>query len=107
MPAVWFAVLSVVTDGGVTTNPVPANEPTVTTSVLDPVSAVTGLMMTVEARPGPLTVLQVRVTLLGVAVSRLTAFMVPVKVVSANSTRNARALWLLNAGKFIFIILFS
>ena len=106
MPAAWFVVLRVVTVGEVTTSP-PVNEPTVTTSVLDPASGVTGFRVTVAARPGPVTVLQVRVTLLGVATSRLTACMVPAKVVSANNKIDARAPWLLNAGKFIFFILFS
>jgi hypothetical protein len=98
-------VLRTVTDGGVTTTP-PVNEPTVTVIVLPVVSKVTGLMITVAAAPGPVVVLQVRVTLLGVAVSRLTACMVPAKEVSASNERIARALWLFNAGKFMWTILF-
>ena len=101
MPADWFPVLSVVTEGGVTTSPVPANVPTVTTRVLAKVSGVTGFSVTVAARPGPVTVLQVSVTVAGVATSKFTACMFPAKIVSADNPISACVLRLLNAGKFI------
>jgi hypothetical protein len=71
-PAVWLAVLSVVTDGAVTVMPVPT-EPKVTTSVALPVKGVTGLTTTFTAVLGPVVVLQVSVTVAGVAVRRSTA----------------------------------
>jgi hypothetical protein len=61
-------VLSVVVAGAVTTRPAPT-EPKVTTIVLDPESAVTGLTTTVADGPGPVTVLHVSATVLGVTVS--------------------------------------
>lgn len=72
MPAVELLELRVLTEGVVTTRPVPI-ETAVTTSVLEPVRAVIGLTITFAAVPGPVAVLQVRVTEPGVAVKRFTA----------------------------------
>ena len=71
-PAAEFAELSVVTNGEVTTRPVPI-EPADTTSVLEPVKAVIGLTITFTAVLGPVAVLQVRLTVPGVAVRTFTA----------------------------------
>ena len=73
---VWFA-------GAVTTTP-PVRAPTVTAMVVDPVRAVVDLTAIVAEGPGPLAVLQVRDTVLGVAVRA--AWSMPEPAVSAINT---------------------
>jgi hypothetical protein len=93
IPAVWFVVFNVVTDGAVTTNPVPT-DPNVTASVLEPVNGVTGLTITFAAVPGPVAVLQVRETVAGVAVRRSAAVAGMVDPTSARTSHKAdRLAW--------------
>ena len=73
---VWF-------DGAVTTTP-PVRVPTETTMVVDPVSAVVDLTAIVAEDPGPVAVLQVRDTVLGVAVRA--ALSMPEPAVNAINT---------------------
>src|SRR5262249_39372439 len=81
-PAVWFAVLSVVLPGAVTTMPL-VGVANVTTIVFEPVSRGDGFTTIVALVPGPVAVLQVTDT--GpVAVSTL-ACRLPAQAVSANS----------------------
>ena len=96
---------SVVEAGAVTTRPEPM-EPTVTTIVELPVRAVTGFTTTFADAPGPVVVLQVRVTELGVAVSTLTANAGVVEATKANSAHRAdRLAW--SDSDFISKILFE
>jgi hypothetical protein len=87
-PAVWFAVLSVVLTGGVTTMPLPGAAK-VTTIVAEPVNTGDGFTTIVAAVPGPVAVLHVTVTAL-VAVSTL-ACALPAQAIRASSPPRACA----------------
>jgi hypothetical protein len=85
-PAVWFAVLSVVLAGGVTTIPL-LGAVNVTTIVAEPVSTGDGFTTIVALLPGPVAVLQVTAT--GVVAVSTFARRLPAQAV--NATRPASA----------------
>jgi len=98
MPAVWFAVLSVVMAGAVTVRP-PPGAVKVTGIVLLPVSATVGLTMMFAAVPGPVAVLHVTAT---VAVTvNVVACIELAHIVSANKLPNAAAILFLETDKSI------
>jgi hypothetical protein len=108
-PAAWFAVLSVVTEGAVTTIPFEGALKE-TTWVAEPVRGVIGLITTVAAVPGPVTVLQVTETAAGVAVRTL-ACKLAVPAVSATTAISALMPGILNTElpmfDFFFLKMFS
>jgi hypothetical protein len=87
-PAAWFAVLSVVLAGGVTTIPL-LGAASVTTIVAEPVNTGEGFTTMVAFAPGPVAVLQVTATV-AVAVSTL-ARNCPTPAAKTNSPASARA----------------
>jgi Ni,Fe-hydrogenase III small subunit len=94
-----------VVPGAVTTRPAPP-EPKVTVKVALPTNAVTGLMTTLTGVPGPVAVLQVRVTVPGVAVRRFTALAGIDDPTKARTSHKAdRLAW--SADSFISKILFE
>jgi hypothetical protein len=87
IPAVWFAVLSVVVEGAVTTRPEPGAV-NVTTMVLLPVSNGLGFTTIVAAAPGPVAVLHVTVAV-GDATDKTAACNAAVPPVKASSATTA------------------
>ena len=85
MPATWFAVVNTLVDTGATTSPLPI-VPRLTVIVFEPDNAVTGRTTTVAAAAGPVTVLQVKVTVLGVTVKVFDCAHAGAAAISANTS---------------------
>lgn len=97
IPADWFAALSTVVAGAVRVSPTGATNVTVIAVLAVRAVEETGLTVILAAVPGPVAVLQVRVTG-DVAVSTL-ARMVPAPMVRTNNPPSARALRFFDTSK--------